>query len=56
MNESHSADNYIVITGGLSGIGLETVRLIRNNNPNSKIIITSRDYFSGFKEFLTQDI
>ena len=43
-------DDYIVITGGLSGIGLETLKVIMNSNPISKIIITSRDYDSGFKK------
>ena len=51
MIDKNSSEDYIVITGGLSGIGLETLKLILNNNPVSKIIITSREYDSGYKKF-----
>tara|TARA_A100001388_G_C28770850_1_gene503716 strand:- start:1779 stop:2534 length:756 start_codon:yes stop_codon:yes gene_type:complete len=43
MNKNNSRNDHIVITGGLSGIGLETVKIINKNNPNLKIIITSRE-------------
>ena len=39
--------DHIVITGGLTGIGLETLKILNQVNPNSKIIITSREYRSG---------
>ena len=51
MIEKNSSEDYIVITGGLSGIGLETLKLIQNTNPISKIIITCREYESGYKKF-----
>ena len=51
MIEKNSSEDYIVITGGLSGIGLETLKLIQNNNPVSKIIITSREFEFGYKKF-----
>ena len=40
-------EDHIVITGGLTGIGLETLKILNQVNPNSKIIITSREYRSG---------
>ena len=49
MSNKISVDDHIVITGGLSGIGLETVKEIKKNKPTQKFIITSRDYASGKK-------
>ena len=49
MKKNNAIDEHIVITGGLSGIGLETVKVINKNNPNLKIIITSRDFETGSK-------
>ena len=51
MIDNIPPQNYFVITGGLSGIGLETIKTLNITNPNSKIIITSRDYNSGLKKF-----
>ncbi len=50
MIDKSPPDDYFVITGGLSGIGLETTKVINENNPDSKIIITSREYDSGCKK------
>ncbi len=47
MIENNPLDYDIVVTGGLSGIGLETIKSIKNNSPKSKIIITSKEYDSG---------
>tara|TARA_B100000941_G_C28411368_1_gene503645 strand:- start:90 stop:845 length:756 start_codon:yes stop_codon:yes gene_type:complete len=50
MNDKNPFLDHIIITGGLSGIGLETLKVISHNNPKSKIIITSREHESGFKK------
>ena len=50
MIDNSLPKNHFVITGGLSGIGLETIKTLKISNPNSKIIITSRDYKSGLKK------
>jgi len=49
MSETTKPLEHIVITGGLSGIGLETLRILKKNNNNSGIIITTREYDSGLK-------
>ena len=39
MIDKSSDEDHIIITGGLSGIGLETLKLVNNTNHNVKIIL-----------------